>query len=101
MSEIHNDDLCQCPICGRMHRLLGNPPKSVMAQIARDIQEGVFPRKSAATLSEEKPRYFVSQYTDGPATRWNVIDRKTQEWVCRYTTEAEAQKYADELNSVA
>ncbi len=35
-------------------------------------------------------RYFVSLYTDGPATRWNVIDRRTQEWVQRFATEDEA-----------
>jgi hypothetical protein len=43
--------------------------------------------------------YFVSQYTDGPATRWNVIDRQTQEWVRRFATEAEAQQHADKLNA--
>lgn len=45
------------------------------------------------------PRYFVSQYTDGPATRWNVIDRQTQEWVRRFPTETEAQAYANKLNA--
>jgi hypothetical protein len=44
-------------------------------------------------------RYFVSMYTDGPATRWNVIDRQTQEWVRRFATEAEARAYADLLTS--
>jgi len=44
------------------------------------------------------PRYFVSIYTDGPATRWNVIDRQTQEWVRRFSTEAEARAYADKLS---
>lgn len=39
-------------------------------------------------------RYFVSLYTDGPATRWNVIDRRTQEWVRRFASEAEASDYA-------
>lgn len=24
-----SDDLCQCPICGRMHRHLGTPPKGI------------------------------------------------------------------------
>lgn len=46
------------------------------------------------------PRYFVSMYTDGPSTRWNVIDRQTQEWVRRFPTEAEAQAYADSLSHV-
>lgn len=40
-------------------------------------------------------RYFVSMYTDGPATRWNVIDRQTQEWIRRFATEKEAQDHAD------
>jgi len=43
------------------------------------------------------PRYFVSMYTDGPATRWNVIDRRTQEWVRRFSTEQEALDYAAKL----
>lgn len=44
-------------------------------------------------------RYFISEYTDGPATRWNVIDRQTQEWVRRFPTESEAQAHADKLNA--
>jgi len=43
-------------------------------------------------------RYFISQYTDGPATRWNIIDRQTQEWIRRFSIEAEAQAHADKLN---
>jgi predicted DNA-binding WGR domain protein len=75
--------------------------KSVMEQIARDIRDGTFPRKSEATLREEaKPRYFISEYTDGPATRWNVIDRQTQEWVRRFASEAEAQQHANKLNAL-
>lgn len=50
------DDLCQCPKCGRMHRHLGSPPKSIMEQIARDMQEGTFPKKSDATLQEDSER---------------------------------------------
>lgn len=74
--------------------------KSVIEQIARDMQEGTFPRKSDATLREEAAeRYFVSQYTDGPATRWNVIDRQTQEWIRRFTTEQEALDYAASLSN--
>ena len=45
------------------------------------------------------PRYFVSQYTDGPATRWNVIDRQTQEWIRRFASQEEAQQHADKLNA--
>lgn len=45
------------------------------------------------------PRYFVSMYTDGPATRWNVIDRRTQEWVRRFATEQEAVNYATLLEA--
>jgi hypothetical protein len=44
------------------------------------------------------PRYFISIYTDGPAIRWNVIDRQTQEWVRRFPTEEQAQIFADKLN---
>ena len=43
-------------------------------------------------------QYFVSMYTDGPATRWNVIDRRTQEWVRRFISKEEAEKYAAKLN---
>lgn len=46
---------------------------------------------------DPRPRYFVSMYTDGPATRWNVIDRQTQEWVRRFPTEEAAKAYAAEL----
>ena len=42
-------------------------------------------------------RYFVSAYTDGPATRWNVIDRQTQEWVRRFPTEQEAREHVSQL----
>ena len=45
------------------------------------------------------PRYFVSQYTDGPATWFNVIDRRTQEWVRRFPTEFEAVEYAAEQSA--
>jgi hypothetical protein len=44
-------------------------------------------------------RYFVSIYTDGPATRWNVIDRQTQEWVRRFPSEQEAREYATLLET--
>jgi len=44
------------------------------------------------------PRYFISIYTDGPATRWNVIDRQAQEWVRRFSTEDEARSWADKKN---
>ncbi len=44
-------------------------------------------------------RYFISEYTDGPATRWNVIDRQTQEWIRRFPTKGEAQDHADKLNA--
>lgn len=43
-------------------------------------------------------RYFVSMYTDGPATRWNVIDWDTQEWVRRFASKTDAQQYADAMN---
>ena len=46
-------------------------------------------------------RFTVAIYTDGPATRWNVIDRQTQEWVRRFPTQAEAQEYSDRLNGHA
>lgn len=44
------------------------------------------------------PRYFVEIYTDGPATRWNVIDRQTQEWIRRFSSEADAREYANQMN---
>jgi len=43
-------------------------------------------------------RYVISIYTDGPATRWNVIDRQTQEWIRRFATEDEAEAHAAKLN---
>jgi len=43
-------------------------------------------------------RHFVSIYTDGPATRWNVIDRQTQEWIRRFATKDEAEQYAASLS---
>jgi len=43
------------------------------------------------------PRYFVTMYTDGPLDRWNVIDRRTQEWVRRFATEQDALDYAAQL----
>jgi hypothetical protein len=43
-------------------------------------------------------RYFVSMYTDGPATRWNVIDRRMQEWVRRFSSREEAEAYAQSLS---
>ena len=51
------------------------------------------------TSSSEHSRYFVSEYTDGPATRWNVIDRQTQEWIRRFPTKEAAQEHADKLNA--
>lgn len=45
------------------------------------------------------PRYFVSIYTDGPATRWNVIDRCTQEWIRRFPTKEAAEEYAAKLEA--
>ncbi len=55
-SEEASDDTCQCVKCGRMHRRLGTPPPSVMQQIARDMREGVFPKKSERTRKEEAER---------------------------------------------
>ncbi len=46
------------------------------------------------------PRYFVSMYTDGPAIRWNVIDRQTQEWIRRFPTKEDAEEYAARLERV-
>lgn len=49
-------------------------------------------------MTMTSPRYLVSQYTDGPTTRWNVIDRQTQEWVRRFATKEEAEAYAASLS---
>jgi hypothetical protein len=46
-------------------------------------------------------RYFVSTYTDGPSTSWNVIDRQTQEWIRRFATELEAKAFATMMGSSA
>jgi len=51
-------------------------------------------RYSVSTYTD---RYSISSYTDGPAMRWNVIDRRTQEWVRRFSTEQEAREYAARL----
>jgi len=42
-------------------------------------------------------RYYVYPYMDGPATRWLVIDRSTQEWVRRCFSEEAAEAYAAKL----
>jgi len=47
------------------------------------------------------PLYYITMYTDGPDTLWNVIDGSTQEWVRRYPTAEQAQAYADELSTIA
>jgi hypothetical protein len=44
-------------------------------------------------------RFFVSMYTDGPSTLWNVIDRRTQEWVRRFSNSQEAEQYATQLEN--
>lgn len=44
-------------------------------------------------------RYFVSQYTDGPATRWNVVDRRSQEWVIRFADKEDAEDHAAALEA--
>lgn len=46
-------------------------------------------------------RFFISMYTDGPSTSWNVIDRHTQEWVRRFASEHDAQEFADKRNKTA
>jgi hypothetical protein len=46
-------------------------------------------------------RYSVATYTDGPATRWNVIDHSTQEWVRRFASETNAKEYAAKLEAKA
>lgn len=43
-------------------------------------------------------RYFVSMYTDGPATRWQAIDRRSQDIVAVFATEEEAKSRAEKLN---
>lgn len=72
-------------------------------RLVLDKAEGTCCLKTTRTILANcvvtmRPRYFVSQYTDGPATRWNVIDRRTQGWVRRFATEAEAEGYARKLN---
>jgi hypothetical protein len=46
-------------------------------------------------------RYSVATYTDGPATRYNVIDHNTQEWIRRFASETEAKEYAAKLEAKA
>ena len=43
------------------------------------------------------PLYYISMYTDGPSTLWNVNDGSSHEWLRRFSTAEEAQAYADEL----
>jgi hypothetical protein len=45
------------------------------------------------------PRFFISSYTDGPDTSWQVIDRRTQDIVRRFTTEEAARAHARKLNA--
>lgn len=48
-----------------------------------------------------RANYFVSMYTDGPSTVWNVVDRRTQEWVRRFSNRQEAEQYATQLENGA
>ena len=41
-------------------------------------------------------RYFISPYTDGPSITFNVIDRRTQEWVRRFSTVHAAQEWIND-----
>jgi hypothetical protein len=74
-------------------------------RLVLDKAGGVCCLKTARAILAEcvvtrRSRYFISEYTDGPATRWNVIDRQTQEWVRRFASEAEAQQHANKLNAL-
>jgi hypothetical protein len=71
-----------------------------LSVMLRNLGQKRFADDSNCTIGPPD-RYFVSMYTDGPSTRWNVIDRQTQEWVRRFPTEAEARAYADELSQRA
>ncbi len=68
------------------------------ADLAADLLHELCEMDVGMPARHLRTRYFISQYTDGPATRWNVIDRQTQEWIRRFPTEAEAQAHADKLN---
>lgn len=73
-------------------------------RLVLDKAEGTCCLKTARTILANcvvtpRPRYFVSEYTDGPATSWNVIDRQTQEWIRRFPTKQEAIDYITTLAS--
>jgi hypothetical protein len=82
------DDICQCVTCGRMHRRLGTPPPSVMEQIARDMREGTFPKKSEQTQREDAasaaqaepqpgtqpPPYNPDDWGDDPSAAVNALE---------------------------
>lgn len=78
---------CQCPICGRLHRHLASPPSSVMEQIARDMRNGDFPKKSEQTLAEEaavlspEPVLWESRtFIEGNWTDWKNVGQPIDEF---------------------
>jgi len=81
------DNICECPKCGRQHRDLGfgQPPKSIMEQIADDIRDGAFPKKS----TPKRPVAFRVP---------RVIDDKLSDTEFRlFADEAEARTEAEAL----
>jgi len=90
-----SDDICECPKCGRQHRDLGfGKPPSIMEQIAHDIREGTFPKKSEATSEwQKRPVAFrVPRVVDGvlSATEWQLF---SDEEAARAEAEAKGCDY--------
>jgi hypothetical protein len=59
-----DDNLCQCPKCGRMHRKLANNPPAL---IARELSHSDLSRLSrafnqAANLSINSPDYRINEW---------------------------------------
>jgi len=43
------------------------------------------------------PRFYITTYTDGPWTWFNVVDRKSMELLRRFGSEAEAKAFVERL----
>lgn len=90
-----------CPYCQLSKRLAPTDGEQTLEERVATLEAAVEVLLTERIIDMGKTkllrRYFVSMYTDGPSTCWNVIDRQTQEWVRRFPTETEAREYANNL----
>lgn len=68
------DDLCECVICGRMHRRLGNPPYALShKQICR---LSVLFQRGGADLSINSEDYKINEFLKGLLTQTQASEGK-------------------------